>query len=134
LISLNKLILIGLTSNIAFYTIHRILHQPIFYKLIHHVHHEYIEPVGPSALYAHPIEFIFSNNLAFLIPFCIFGTRYYIALGMIFFGSFMTVSAHVNHKIKFFGDNHLYHHKKFNYNFGFGSYLDKLLNTNYQGK
>jgi sterol desaturase/sphingolipid hydroxylase (fatty acid hydroxylase superfamily) len=124
--------LIGNLSNIFFYIIHRLFHINYFYKRIHNIHHEFIEPVAPSALYAHPLEHIFANTLPFLFGYLICGgCSYYITLLLICFGSFITTIAHVNHNIDFFGDEHIFHHKYFKYNFGFGGYLDRILKTNY---
>jgi sterol desaturase/sphingolipid hydroxylase (fatty acid hydroxylase superfamily) len=129
--SIFKVIMIGNLSNLFFYLVHRLLHYKYFYKIIHKIHHEYIIPVSPCALYAHPIEYIIANNLVFLIPFCLIGTKYNIGLFMIILGSFMTTSAHINQKLLFINDSHLYHHKKFNYNYGFGTLIDKIFLTNY---
>jgi len=129
--SILKIIVISNLSNILFYIIHRLLHTKYLYKLIHKVHHEYIITVSPCALYAHPIEYIIANNLVFLIPYCLIGTKLNIGLFMIIFSSFMTTSAHINQKLLFIDNSHLYHHKKINYNFGFGRFIDKFFLTNY---
>lgn len=123
---------IGNLSNIIFYIIHRIFHINYFYKKIHMIHHEFIEPVAPSALYAHPVEHIFANTLPFLLAYLICGgCSYYITIILMCFSSFITTIAHVNHDIDFFGNGHILHHKYFKYNFGFGGYLDKFFNTDY---
>jgi sterol desaturase/sphingolipid hydroxylase (fatty acid hydroxylase superfamily) len=136
MISILKILFIANISNLLFYIVHRLLHYKYLYKLIHKVHHEYIITVSPCALYAHPIEYIIANNLVFLIPYCLIGTKYNIGLIMIIFGSLMTTSAHINQKLLFISDSHLYHHKKFNYNYGFGKLIDNIFLTsyNYNGK
>lgn len=127
-----NIFLIGNLSNIFFYSIHRLFHLNYFYKKIHTVHHEFVEPVAPSSLYAHPIEHIFANTMPFLLAYFICGgCSYNITLGLLCIGSFVTTSAHVNHDIKILGREHLYHHKFYKYNFGFGRYLDRLFRTNY---
>ena len=125
--------LIGNLSNIFFYMIHRLFHTNYFYKKIHMIHHEFTEPVAPSSLYAHPLEHIFANTLPFLFAYLICGgCSYHITILLICVGSFITTIAHVNHNIEFIGNNHIFHHKYFKYNFGFGNYIDRILYTNYK--
>lgn len=126
-----NIFLIANISNLIFYTIHRLFHITYFYKKIHNIHHEFIDPVSPSALYAHPLEHIFANTLPFLCAYLYFGLSYYIMLLLLCAGSFVTTIAHTNHDIKFFGQDHIFHHKYFKINFGFGGYLDKFFNTAY---
>ncbi|KAI9316244.1 hypothetical protein BX666DRAFT_2019400 [Dichotomocladium elegans] len=38
------------------YIVHRAMHYPPLYKLVHKVHHEYAAPFGIAAEYAHPLE------------------------------------------------------------------------------
>jgi methylsterol monooxygenase len=129
--SLYKIFMIANISNILFYFIHRLLHSKYLYRLIHNVHHEFIITVSPCALHAHPLEYIIANNLIFLIPYCFIGTKYNIGLLLLIFGSLTTTSAHSNFNLPFLSNPHIYHHKKFNYNYGFGTYIDKIFLTNY---
>lgn len=124
-------IMILFTSGLLFYVFHLILHTSYLYKRIHKIHHEFIIPVSPSSLYAHPIEHILCNNLSFLIPYIYFGTTYTLTIILIIFGSIMVTTSHVNHKFSFLTDSHLIHHQKFKYNYGFGEIYDKIFNTNY---
>jgi sterol desaturase/sphingolipid hydroxylase (fatty acid hydroxylase superfamily) len=129
-----NIILIANISNLIFYTIHRTFHNTYFYKKIHYMHHEFIEPVAPSALYAHPLEHIFANTLPFLCTYLYFGCSYYIMLLLLCAGSFITTIAHTNHDINFFDTDHIFHHKYFKVNFGFGGYIDKFFNTYYDSQ
>jgi sterol desaturase/sphingolipid hydroxylase (fatty acid hydroxylase superfamily) len=122
-------LLILFSSGLLFYIFHYILHLPYFYKRIHKMHHEFIIPMAPSSLYAHPIEHILCNNLSFLIPFMIFGTTYNIAMFLIIFASIMVTTSHVDYNFPIFGYSHVIHHKKFNCNYGFGNIFDKIFSS-----
>jgi sterol desaturase/sphingolipid hydroxylase (fatty acid hydroxylase superfamily) len=52
-----------------FYCIHRLIHMPIFYKYIHSVHHNSVNPSPWSSLSMHPIEHLlyWSDSLIHLI-------------------------------------------------------------------
>jgi len=124
-----KIIFIGFFANLLFYTTHYILHTRIAFKLIHYKHHEFIEPIVVGSMYSHPIEYLVSNVLAFLIPFIFFGTNSITLLILIFVSTLFTLHAHCQYKLNGMKNDHLIHHKLFKYNYGFGSYLDIVLNT-----
>ena len=130
LLSIIKIFIITNISNFIFYWLHRLLHYKLFYKYVHKIHHEYIIPIAPCALYAHRIEHILCNNLAFMIPFIIIGMRYELLLASICLGSINTTMSHTKY-MKSININHYIHHQKFNYNYGFGSSIDKLFKTHY---
>ncbi|CDW89890.1 UNKNOWN [Stylonychia lemnae] len=54
---------------------HWILHKPFFYKKIHKLHHQYIQTIGFSAEYMHPIEFVLGGAVPFVIPTLILGSK-----------------------------------------------------------
>jgi sterol desaturase/sphingolipid hydroxylase (fatty acid hydroxylase superfamily) len=125
--SIWKVFLIINVSNLFFYWSHRLLHVPIMFRYIHSKHHEFIEPIGVAALYAHPIEHFLSNTFSFICPFLYIGCNYYIMLVLLCFSSIITVLSHTRY-VSLFND-HLIHHQLFKYNFGFGGYLDKMFGT-----
>jgi len=125
-----KLLFMLNISNLLFYISHRILHIKNIFKYIHSKHHEFINPVAPASLYAHPIEHIICNNLIFLLPYIYFGFPLIITYMIIIFGTLLTTLSHVEYKFKYLDIDHIYHHKYYKYNFGFGGgYIDKLFNT-----
>ena len=124
-----KILLITNFSNLLFYVFHYLLHTRYLFNNIHYIHHEFIEPVGVAALYAHPIEHLFANVLSFLIPVILVGIKYWIMILLLSFSTLVSVLSHVQYDIYLFDQSHLIHHKYFKYNYGFGGYLDKLLGT-----
>ena len=129
IIIIRNILFILTTSGLLFYGFHYMLHKPYLYKKIHKMHHEFIIPVAPASLYAHPIEHILCNNLSFLIPFIIFGTTKNISYLLIILGSIMVTSAHVDYNFPLFGYSHVIHHKKYKYNYGFGNVFDQIFST-----
>jgi sterol desaturase/sphingolipid hydroxylase (fatty acid hydroxylase superfamily) len=123
-----KIFIIANFANIFFYIAHYLLHTKYLYKTIHHIHHQFIDPVVVGALYAHPIEHLFGNLLSFIVPLVVIGADFYTTMFMVFAATILTLTAHCDYK--FIGKNaHVAHHRKFLCNYGFGDYLDKLLGT-----
>jgi sterol desaturase/sphingolipid hydroxylase (fatty acid hydroxylase superfamily) len=60
-------------GDLLFFTSHRLLHTPFFYKHVHKLHHTYTQAIGPSAEYAHPFEYILGNVLPFAVPCLLLG-------------------------------------------------------------
>ena len=116
-------------ANLLFYLVHRLLHTKYLFRWIHYIHHEFIEPIAVASLYAHPMEHLFANTLAFFIPFFIIGSTYIWSLIFIIMGTIITILSHANYKIISSHNDHIVHHKLFKYNFGFGGYIDIIFNT-----
>jgi sterol desaturase/sphingolipid hydroxylase (fatty acid hydroxylase superfamily) len=50
-------------NEIIIYCVHRMMHLPLFYRLFHKKHHEYIGTIGFAAEYVHPVDSFFSHLL-----------------------------------------------------------------------
>ena len=68
-----------------FYWLHRLLHVPFFYKLLHKKHHEYNNSVGIAASYAHPFEYLLTSLLPTVMGPVILSTQSHYATHMIWF-------------------------------------------------
>ena len=68
--------LVYLLMDVFLYCLHRLFHSKYLYRF-HKIHHELIEPVGPGALYAHPIDYIFGISLPLVLPFIVISANIY---------------------------------------------------------
>ena len=121
-------------EEILFFTTHKILHFPFFYKHIHKIHHTWNHPMGISATYAHPLEHLFSNILPIIISAKIamlnYNTLRFFHISIIIN---TVLVAHSGFKNKF-TEFHDLHHTKFNYNFGAIGLMDKIFKTDYNSR
>jgi sterol desaturase/sphingolipid hydroxylase (fatty acid hydroxylase superfamily) len=115
----------------AFYYMHRILHIPFVYKHIHSIHHTYSAPIAISALYSHPIEYIFSNIIPVVLGPLLCQSHLFTFLLFQFIAIVNTVSVHSGYKIPFLINptTHDIHHMKYKYNFGVIDILDRIHGT-----
>lgn len=121
-----------------YYWLHRWMHLPKIFRIVHRVHHESRHPTVFTSFAFHPLEaflqFAFFPLILFAIPF------HYIALIIVF--TLMSVSAVINHSgVEIFrsrvllnnvigATHHDNHHKHFNRNFGlYFTWWDKWMKT-----
>ena len=122
-----SVILYAVISHGIFYIIHRILHTPPLYKLIHKRHHAWNNVVLTAATFdCHLIEFWISNMMSFVLPLYLQMTTLTRAL-LIIFGTISVVSSHAITN----ENEHKKHHQTGKHNYGFGPlyWIDKLLGT-----
>jgi sterol desaturase/sphingolipid hydroxylase (fatty acid hydroxylase superfamily) len=124
-----------------FYCIHRLIHVPIFYKHIHSVHHNSVNPSPWSSLSMHPIEHLLywsdslihlivpSHPLIFLYNLQITGTGAvvgHVGFDKMEVGESGAVDTHAY--------AHYLHHKHFEVNYADGATgIDKLFGTWHDG-
>ncbi|HYF68723.1 MAG TPA: sterol desaturase family protein [Ohtaekwangia sp.] len=121
-----------------YYWLHRWMHSPKVFRVVHRIHHESLHPTVFTSFAFHPLEaflqLVFFPLIVLLIPF------HYITLLIVF--TIMSVSAVVNHSgVEIFRNrsllNHVIssthhdtHHKHFNHNFGlYFTWWDKWMKT-----
>lgn len=124
-----------------YYWLHRWMHQPGIFKIVHKVHHDSMLPTVFTAFSFHPLEallqFIFFPILILFLP------LHPIMMGIIF--TVLTISAMVNHSGKeIYGRgslpkhiigsaHHDLHHRMFRYNFGLTlTWWDKWMKTEHK--
>lgn len=109
---------------VLFYYAHRFLHLPFFYRHIHSIHHSWDNPIGVSALFAHPLEHLCSNLLpALLGPFLV-KYPYSLTRAWLAIATLNTVIVHSGYK--WFSPQHEYHHLYRKVNYGVFGILDKF--------
>jgi len=113
---------------VLFYSTHRIMHIGFLYKRYHKKHHEIPIPVSISALYLHPVDFIFSNFFPVVLPPYILNHGVIAFSLWIIFSIFNTV--YISHQgQRNLSEFHDYHHEKTICNYGTELFLDKLMGT-----
>lgn len=125
------LICFVLIEEVGFYYSHRLFHSPYFYKRFHKIHHEWIAPIAMSAIYAHPLEHVFSNLAPVIAGPVILGSH--VATVWIWFAVALinTTYSHSGYHFPLTSStqSHDYHHLKFSNNFGAMGLLDYLHGT-----
>ena len=53
--------------DVWFYSTHKVLHWPVFYKSIHKLHHRFKAPTAVASMYANPLEFTIGNVLGVIL-------------------------------------------------------------------
>jgi sterol desaturase/sphingolipid hydroxylase (fatty acid hydroxylase superfamily) len=117
-------------TDILFYTCHRILHLPMFYKRYHMKHHKIVAPIGISALYTTPIDLYVGSLIPIYLPMILLSAHpYTIKIWIILTTANSVIMAHSGFKIM--ADFHDYHHEKFTKNYGMNLFMDYLMGTKY---
>ncbi len=119
------MIIIEITiGELWFYILHRLIHTNKLFFL-HEKHHEVINPIGITALYAHPFDAIFVNIGSILLIHLIYKNSLIHNLLVGTWAIWNTImNAHKNNSF------HAYHHKTFKYNYGLNLFMDYIFNTN----
>lgn len=122
-----------LIQEVAFYYIHRLMHQPTFYPRVHKFHHQVISPNALDTLYVDPIEHVLLNLMPVLISPWLTGLQ---GQSLYMWFALVTISSTVSHSgLTWFGRAsrfHDQHHKTPNVNFGVLGLLDRLHSTDYK--
>ncbi len=137
-----SLLIVMLLHETYYYWIHRAMHIPKIYKVVHKVHHNSLSSTPWTAFSFHPweslLEAIILPLILMLIPLNIYALLFYLI--------FMTFSSVINHldievypawfrnsrfgKLWIDATHHHFHHKEFNTNYGlYFTFWDKWMGT-----
>lgn len=138
---LNPLIVL-LIHETYYYWVHRAIHFPKIYKIVHKVHHQSLSPTPWTAFSFHPwksvLEALILPAILLIIPVNIYVLLFYLI--------FMTFNSMVNHldievyptffrkstfgKLWIGATHHHFHHEEFNTNYGlYFTFWDKIMGT-----
>ena len=134
-------LVLPLIHEVHFFAIHRLIHIPILYKLIHSVHHNSVNPSPYSSLSMHPVEHLLYFATAayhFIIP-----SHPFLVVYQLHFAGFGAVVGHIGFdKIEVTDEAvigthayaHYLHHKYFEVNYADGLVpLDKWFGSWHDG-
>lgn len=114
-----RFVLCALITEVLFWSLHKMFHIRMLYPY-HKIHHDFVEPCALSAMYCHPLEAIFCNQLAVILGPIITGMTFHQKIAWAIIVAINTLKAHSGLRIT--GFNSRYHdiHHKINYaNYGF---------------
>jgi len=123
-----------LVEELFFYYSHRLLHSKRFYGPIHKLHHNWQAPISISAIYAHPVEHLFSNLIPLLSGPVIMGSHLAVVTVWLSLAIMNTLYVHSGYHLPFLPspEAHDFHHLRFNENFGVLGLLDYIHGTDRQ--
>ncbi|XP_054755994.2 fatty acid hydroxylase domain-containing protein 2-like [Lytechinus pictus] len=118
-------------EEIGFYYSHRLAHHPKLYKYVHKKHHEWVAPISVVAIYAHPIEHIFSNTLPLILGPMIMGSHVATLTMWTMLAQASAINSHCGYHLPLLPspEAHDFHHLKFTNNYGTLGILDRLHGT-----
>lgn len=137
-----SLLIVMLLHETYYYWLHRTMHHPKIYKIVHKVHHQSLSTTPWTAFSFHPSESVLE---ALILPIILLIVPLHIYV-LLFYLIFMTFSSVINHldieiypaffrksafgKLWIDATHHHLHHKEFHTNYGLHfTFLDKIMGT-----
>jgi len=137
-----SLVILLLLHETYYYWVHRAMHFPGIFRIVHKVHHQSISTTPWTSFSFHPyeslLEAVIVPIILVIVPINIYVLLFYLV--------FMTVSSVINHldievypayfrnsnfgKLWIGATHHHFHHKEFNTNYGlYFTFWDKIMGT-----
>lgn len=119
-------------AELIFYGTHRLLHTPWMFAHVHYIHHTWQAPIGITAIFAHPLEFLLGNVPVVMFGPLLCGAHASVWILYTFLSTIDTVHGHSGWHLPFLGSSeaHDFHHWEGNDNYGVLSVLDTYYGTN----
>lgn len=123
-----------IVEEILFYYVHRLLHHKSIYKYIHKIHHEFTSPGGMTAIYTHPIEYLFGVLIPSHFGPILCGSHLVTQTVWYMAAIINTINSHSGYHLPLMPspEAHDYHHATFTNCFGVLGILDWLHGTDRQ--
>lgn len=127
-----QLLGIVLMLEVAFYTVHRVLHGKSLFRRIHRVHHEWRKPTGVATHYVHYVEHLCGNLLPVFLGPVLLGVHPLVFGLWAGIAVFNAIHTHGGYAIPglVYAHDHDFHHYRLRGNYGSLGLLDALLGTN----
>lgn len=125
-VTIFQLIELVVLEDIFFYTFHRLLHHPRFYRRYHSQHHVFREPYALVAIYASGVEHFLSNLLPVYLSAYIVGLSWQWCMAWF---CIATANAAIAHSGYVLGKFHNLHHLRGNVNYGILGMMDRTFGT-----
>jgi 4-alpha-methyl-delta7-sterol-4alpha-methyl oxidase len=126
----------------GFYWVHRTLHHPKLFQLIHAQHHRFVTSVGIASEYAHPVEQVFANFMPTILGGMLLGPHMFTWFLWMFLRILETVDAHSGYSFPWSptriipvflaAEGHDYHHSHREGNYGMLVFWDWIMGTDHQ--
>ena len=116
-------------NDFAFHFSHKFMHCEWLYKEFHYIHHQYNNPIGISAEYSHPVEYVFATIIPATLGPILLGKNIHIttAWAWLIWGIGATIEQHCGYELpfspygilpfSFSAQYHDFHHTRYKYNY-----------------
>lgn len=134
-----QLVFFTFLDDALYYVMHRTLHRPQLFRLIHGQHHKVVTPFAATGHFMHPLEFVATAGLMLVGP-LLLGVHLVTLYAWVVMRQWEAAEGHCGYRLPWspttwlpFGDgatHHDWHHARFTGNFaGYLPHLDRLFGT-----
>lgn len=123
-------------EELLFYYLHRLMHRPPLYGMVHKRHHEWTAPIAIATNYCHPVEHALCNLLPVMIGPLLCGSHCAVIWMWQTIATVNSINTHSGYHLPLMPspEAHDFHHLRFNVNYGVMGVLDWLHGTDHAFK